>query len=55
MSTVYPNSIRQFIKEKALRGPEKLSDDGQFNLNLIEKALIVSNIDDNDLCPDKMK
>ncbi|EEB19532.1 conserved hypothetical protein [Pediculus humanus corporis] len=55
MSTVYPNSIRQFIKEKALKGPEKLSDDGQFNLNLIEKALIVSNIDDNDLCPDKMK
>lgn len=40
-----------FIRMYALQAPEKISRDGQYSIDLIEKARVVSNIDDEALCP----
>lgn len=42
--------VTNFIKDNALEGPEKTSRDGQYSVNLIEAASIVSTIDDGTLC-----
>lgn len=52
MSTIYPNAVRQFIKENALKGPEKLAKEGQYDFMLIKAASIVSDFEDSNLCPD---
>lgn len=39
-----------FIRNHALRGPEKISRDGQYELMLTEQAKVVSDEDDNNLC-----
>lgn len=51
LSAVYPPIILDFIKMNALKGPEKISKDGQYNKLLIENAKIVSDQDDSNLCP----
>lgn len=51
MAVVEPGLIRDFIQNKALRGPEKVSDDGQYDYLLKEPAAIVSDVKDSQLCP----
>lgn len=51
MSYVDPELVEQFIIEKALRGPEVVSDDGEFEDGLLKKAEIVSDTVDSKLCP----
>lgn len=51
MSYVNPKLVVTFILSKALKGPEKISDDGQYNIDLLTKAAIVSDLDDSSLCP----
>ncbi|OTF72658.1 DUF3105 domain containing protein [Euroglyphus maynei] len=54
MNFVHSNEIINFIRKHALNGPEgKLSKEGQYDLNLIQKAMIPigSNYDDDILCP----
>ena len=51
MSTVDPEIVTTFIKERALRGPEKYSKDGQYTLGLKVPAEIVSDGNDSELCP----
>ncbi|KAK6620410.1 hypothetical protein RUM44_006811 [Polyplax serrata] len=52
MSVVYPNAVRKFIRERALRGPEKLPDEGQYTMFLKEQSVVVSDFEDSKLCPD---
>lgn len=40
-----------FIQTKALKGPEKVHRDGQFEQQLIDPARVVSTPDDKTLCP----
>ncbi|XP_033219057.1 uncharacterized protein LOC117174252 [Belonocnema kinseyi] len=51
MSYVDPELVEQFIMEKALRGPERVSNDGDFEDGLLKKAKIVSDAVDSKLCP----
>lgn len=51
MSTINTSFIKDFIKNHALKGPEKLSKDGQYDFGLISHAKIVTTIDDVSLCP----
>lgn len=51
MAVVDPDIIRDFIQKKALRGPEKVSAEGQYDFLLTEPAKIVSDIKDRQLCP----
>lgn len=51
MSYVNPTVVRHFIREKALHGPEQLSDDGQFQDQLLSKANVVYDNDDTVICP----
>ncbi|CAH1960880.1 unnamed protein product [Acanthoscelides obtectus] len=51
MSKVAGELVVDFIRKNALRGPEKTTKDGQYSLTLIERARIVSDIDDSSLCP----
>lgn len=51
MSTVQPGIVKNFIKQRGLQGPEKVSRDGQYDLGLKDPAKIVTDIDDSVLCP----
>ncbi|KAJ9587446.1 hypothetical protein L9F63_019040 [Diploptera punctata] len=51
MSAVDPKIVATFIKNHALRGPEKYAKDGQYDLGLEVPAEIVSDFDDSELCP----
>lgn len=52
MSKVDVEIVVRFIQKYALKGPEKLSKDGQFDDFLMHKADVVSDIDDTNICPD---
>jgi hypothetical protein len=51
MSTVHPGIAMNFIRQHALRGPEKMSSDGQYDLNLKVPAEVLTDLDDSVLCP----
>jgi len=51
MSYVNPTVVSRFIKTKALRGPEKIANDGQFEDGLLSQSSIVSDEVDSVLCP----
>ncbi|XP_063975327.1 uncharacterized protein LOC135161567 [Diachasmimorpha longicaudata] len=51
MSYVNVQIIRNFIRAKALRGPEAISKDGMFSDGLINKSTIVTDKGDTTLCP----
>lgn len=51
MSVVDHELVIGFIRMRALQGPEKMSKNGQYNRDIIEQAKIVSDADDNNLCP----
>lgn len=51
MSVVVHNICIGFIRMNALQGPEKVARNGQYRAGIIEQAKIVSDIDDNNLCP----
>jgi len=52
MSVVNEKEIIDFIKEKGLKGPEgDLPKEGQYEFMIIEKAQIVSDLNDSKLCP----
>ncbi|XP_043270842.1 uncharacterized protein [Venturia canescens] len=51
MSYVNPGIIRDFIRERSLRGPENIPQDGEFDEGLIRKAQVVSDFDDSMICP----
>lgn len=43
----------EFIKKYAKTGPERVSKQGQYNKMLKNKAEIVSDKDDTEICPEK--
>lgn len=43
--------VEDFIREHALKGPERISRDGQYDHLLLEPAQVVSTADDEVLCP----
>ncbi|KAK3921906.1 Tumor protein p53-inducible protein 13 [Frankliniella fusca] len=51
MSAINVDVVKDFIKQNALHGPEKISRDGQYDAGLIREAKIVSDTEDTDLCP----
>ncbi|KAG8225931.1 hypothetical protein J437_LFUL005967 [Ladona fulva] len=53
MSTVDAGAVKKFIVDRALKGPEKLSVDGQFGFGLQVPSEVVkgSNYNDDNLCP----
>ncbi|XP_015121381.1 uncharacterized protein LOC107044130 isoform X2 [Diachasma alloeum] len=51
MSYVNPKIVQDFIRRKALRGPEAISRDGIFSDGIINKSKIVTDEDDTTLCP----
>lgn len=51
MSVVHSQLVIAFIRMNALQGPEKTSRNGQYNSGILEQAKIVSDQDDNSLCP----
>lgn len=50
MSSVQLGTVKNFIKQHALRGPEKESRDGQYDLGLEVPAAILTDIEDSVLC-----
>jgi hypothetical protein len=51
MSTVQLGIAKNFIKQHALRGPEKVSREGQYDLDLEVPADILTDVEDSVLCP----
>ncbi|XP_076244050.1 uncharacterized protein LOC143185172 [Calliopsis andreniformis] len=51
MSYVNPHLATAFIREHALRGPEGIPRDGDFNEGLLHQAETVSDLEDTKLCP----
>lgn len=51
LSSVNKDTVVGFIASHALKGPEQTSRDGQFDVNLIKPAEIISDRDDYQLCP----
>jgi len=51
MSYVNPTIVSRFIQKRALHGPEKIPDDGQFEDGLLSRASIVTDEVDSVLCP----
>lgn len=51
LSVVDRELVVAFIRMNALQGPEKKSQNGQYNSGIIDLAKIVSDDDDNSLCP----
>ncbi|XP_044734581.1 uncharacterized protein LOC123296931 [Chrysoperla carnea] len=51
MSKIDPDIVVDFIRENALKGPEQVSRDGQFEQQLLRHAEVVTTIDDEKLCP----
>lgn len=50
ISKVSLEVVVDFIRDHALKGPEKISRNGQYDLALFQPAKIVSNEEDTDLC-----
>jgi hypothetical protein len=46
--------IQEFIRKYALHGPEQTARDGQYGFKLTDPAKVVSTINDDKLCPEKM-
>lgn len=51
MSYIDSSVVIGFIRMNALQAPERISRDGQYNAGLVEKANIVSDLNDSNLCP----
>ncbi|XP_043252321.1 uncharacterized protein LOC122397283 [Colletes gigas] len=51
MSYVNPNLVTSFIREHALRGPEDIPRDGDFDDGLLYRAQTVTDSEDTTLCP----
>jgi len=51
MSYVNPTVVTRFIRKRALRGPEKNADDGQFDDGLLSRSNVVTDPVDSVLCP----
>ncbi|XP_043480694.1 uncharacterized protein LOC122510258 [Leptopilina heterotoma] len=51
MSYVDVEDVQEFISKFALKGPEQIENDGDFDKELLHKAEIVSDIKDSNLCP----
>uniref|UniRef100_A0A1B6EFA4 DUF3105 domain-containing protein n=1 Tax=Clastoptera arizonana TaxID=38151 RepID=A0A1B6EFA4_9HEMI len=51
MPDVDTESAIKFIREHALNGPERTHNDGQYDQFLLKHAEIVSNIEDETICP----
>jgi len=51
MSYVDIEIVKHFILLYALRGPEEITDDGQFEDGLLSRSRIVTNREDSVLCP----
>ncbi|XP_012059423.1 PREDICTED: uncharacterized protein LOC105622616 [Atta cephalotes] len=51
MSYVNPTIVERFIQKRALQGPEKIIDDGQFQDGLMSRSNIVTDEADTVLCP----
>ncbi|XP_032688449.1 uncharacterized protein LOC116852328 [Odontomachus brunneus] len=51
MSYVNPGVVTQFIRKKALNGPEQISKDGQFKDALLTPSNLVTDLMDSHLCP----
>lgn len=51
MSYVNPTVVKRFIQKRALQGPEKIIDDGQFQDGLMSRPSIVTDEADTVLCP----
>ncbi|CAG5114916.1 unnamed protein product [Candidula unifasciata] len=51
MSNVDLPLMVNFIKTRALNGPERVSRDGQYDVGLLRHAGIVSDVEDSELCP----
>lgn len=51
MSVVHSQLVIAFIRMNALQGPERVSRNGQYTGGIIEQAKIVSDENDNSLCP----
>lgn len=54
MSKVAPERVVEFIKERALKGPEMTHRNGQYEYFLKEKAQVVSDMADTIICPNGM-
>jgi len=54
MSYVNPTVVTHFIRKKALRGPERNADDGQFEDGLLSRSSIVTDPLDSVLCPKRI-
>ncbi|RZF36105.1 hypothetical protein LSTR_LSTR016744 [Laodelphax striatellus] len=53
MSMVDTDIVQEFISAHALKGPEKLSQDGQYDYLLEKPAAIVTSEDDSTVCPQR--
>lgn len=51
MSYVNPTVVSHFIQKRALRGPEKIAKDGQFEDGLLSRSSVVTDEVDSVLCP----
>ncbi|KAK7794145.1 hypothetical protein R5R35_012528 [Gryllus longicercus] len=51
MPAAQSDVIQEFIQQHALKGPEAISRDGQYDLGLLNPAQYVSNPEDDMLCP----
>ncbi|KAL1140282.1 hypothetical protein AAG570_000214 [Ranatra chinensis] len=51
MSDIDREIVTDFIQHHALKGPEHLSQDGQYDYMLLTPAKIVSNQEDDVICP----
>lgn len=50
ISKVSLEVVVDFIRNHALRGPEKVSQDGQYDLMLTQHAKVISGEEDTNLC-----
>lgn len=51
MSYINHEVMLAFMRMNAIQAPEKISRDGLYTVGLIEKANVVSDINDSNLCP----
>ncbi|XP_047005040.1 uncharacterized protein LOC124624081 [Schistocerca americana] len=52
-SAVQPQIVQRFIKMHALKGPERIATEGQYDALLENMAEVVSDFEDSDLCPNQ--
>lgn len=51
MPTAQPDIIQEFIQQHALKGPEAISRDGQYDIGLLTAARLVTTQEDDVICP----